>query len=86
MNNKMTWKEYIVLIVLFIIGHAHWGIWAVKFEIQGDDTCYEMAISTYIWFVMNICFMLYWSSQQVLTITTEYSEVEGKNKIKAKAD
>ena len=57
MNNKMTWKQYIVLIVLFIIGHAHWGIWAVKFEMQGEDTCYEMAISTYIWFVMNICFM-----------------------------
>ena len=64
--------------VIFIIGHAHWGIWAVKFENLGEDTCHEISIATYIWFVHNICLMLYWNSNQVLTITTEYGELDEK--------
>ena len=74
MNNTLTLGKHSVLIAAWAGGQFFWGYFANAFENGGEDTIRGIQYANYLWFLINIAFMLIWARHQELTLTREYGQ------------
>ena len=79
LNNTLTAKQYTVLMTIWSCGQGIWGFYCNNFENKGLDTIPQIQYSCYLWFLINVTFMLIWTKHQELTVTNEFNlKEEGK--------